>query len=96
MEINEAIIDKLAYLSRLEFNSEEKKELQTDLQHMLNFVNKLNELNTEGVEPLLHITSNNNVLRADVSMQNFTTEEALINAAKKDESFFKVPKVIKK
>ena len=96
MEINEAIIDKLAYLSRLEFNPEEKKELQADLQHMLNFVNKLNELNTEGVEPLLHITSNNNVLRADVSMQNFTTEEALYNAAKKDESFFKVPKVIKK
>lgn len=96
MEINQAIIDKLAYLSKLEFNAEEKKELQADLQNMLEFVNKLNELDTSGVEPLLHITQNTNVLRADIAEQNFTKHEALQNAAKKDDSFFKVPKVIKK
>lgn len=96
MEINEAIIDKLAKLSKLEFTSEEKKELQFDLQNMLQFVNKLNELDTSGVEPLLHISSNTNVLREDIVKQDFSKEEALKNAAIKDESFFKVPKVIKK
>lgn len=96
MEINEAIIDKLAKLSKLEFSFDEKKELQVDLQNMLQFVNKLNELDTSGVEPLLHITSNTNVLREDIVNQDFTKEEALKNAAVKDESFFKVPKVIKK
>lgn len=96
MEINEAIIDKLAKLSKLEFTSDEKKELQVDLQNMLQFVNKLNELDTSGVEPLLHITSNTNVLREDIVKQDFTKEEALKNAAVEDESFFKVPKVIKK
>ena len=96
MEINEAIIDKLAKLSKLEFTSDEKKELQVDLQNMLQFVNKLNELDTTGVEPLLHIASNTNVLREDIVKQDFTKEEALKNAEVKDESFFKVPKVIKK
>jgi len=96
MEINEAIIDKLAKLSKLEFSFDEKKELQVDLQNMLQFVIKLNELDTTGVEPLLHITSNTNVLREDIIKQDFTKEEALKNAAVKDASFFKVPKVIKK
>jgi aspartyl-tRNA(Asn)/glutamyl-tRNA(Gln) amidotransferase subunit C len=96
MEINEAIIDKLAKLSKLEFTSEEKKELQVDLRNMLQFVNKLNELDTSGVEPLLYITTNTNVLREDFVKQDFTKEEALKNASVKDESFFKVPKVIKK
>lgn len=96
MEINEAIIDKLAKLSKLEFTSDDKKELQVDLQNMLQFVNKLNELDTSGVEPLLHITTNTNVLREDIVKQDFTKEEALKNATVKDESFFKVPKVIKK
>ena len=96
MEINDEMIDKLAVLSRLRFTEEEKTELKTDLRKMLQFVDKLNELDTSGTEPLLHITDNVNVLRDDVVKADFAREEALFNASVKDENFFKVPKVIKK
>lgn len=96
MEINEATVDKLASLSKLAFNAEEKKELITDLQSMLNFVNTLQSLDTAAVEPLLHISPNQNVLRADKVVAEISHNEALSNARLKDEQFFKVPKVIKK
>jgi aspartyl-tRNA(Asn)/glutamyl-tRNA(Gln) amidotransferase subunit C len=96
MEINVEIIDKLSSLSKLHFNEEEKKSLQVDLQRMLEFVNKLNEIDTDGVEPLLHITSNVNNLREDIVQNVISHEEALSNAVLKDADFFKVPKVIKK
>jgi len=96
MEINEAMVDKLASLSKLEFNTVEKTELITDLQNMLIFVNKLQSLNTTNVEPLLYITENKNILREDEIISEITREQALQNASLKDEQFFKVPKVIKK
>ncbi len=96
MEINEAMIDKLASLSRLYFNKEEKEELLSDLQNMLGFVNKINELDTIGVTPLLHITSNINVVREDIPKNDFSSLKALYNAGLKDSQFIKVPKVIKK
>ena len=96
MEIEESLIDKLAHLSRLEFSEEEKSVLKSDFEKMLDFVNKLNELDTSGVEPLLHISSNVNVLREDISGNEISREQALSNAGLKDESFFMVPKVINK
>jgi aspartyl-tRNA(Asn)/glutamyl-tRNA(Gln) amidotransferase subunit C len=96
MEIEESLIDKLAHLSRLEFSQEEKSVLKSDFEKMLDFVNKLNELDTSGVEPLLHISSNVNVLREDISANEISREQALSNAGLKDESFFMVPKVINK
>lgn len=96
MEIEESLIDKLAHLSRLEFSQEEKSVLKSDFEKMLDFVNKLNELDTSGVEPLLHISSNVNVLREDISGNEISREQALSNAGLKDESFFMVPKVINK
>lgn len=96
MEVNEALVDKLANLSRLDFADDEKKAIQSDLQKMIQFVEKLNELNTEGVEPLLHMTANVNVLRADEVNGSITQAEALANAPTTDGTFFNVPKVIKK
>lgn len=96
MEIEESLIDKLAHMSRLEFSKEEKSVLKSDFEKMLDFVNKLNELDTSGVEPLLHISSNVNVLREDISGNEISREQALSNAGLKDESFFMVPKVINK
>ena len=96
MEINEAMVDKLATLSRLNFSPDEKAALQSDLIKMLEFINKINEVDTTGVEPLLHITNNVNVLREDVVINDFSKEEALYNASEKNDQFFKVPKVIKK
>ena len=96
MEITDQTIQKLANLSKLTFSETEMAELKSDLQHMLQFVNKLNELDTSGVEPLLHMTENKDMLRADEPKSDFSREEGLKNAVLKDEVFFKVPKVIKK
>jgi len=63
---------------------------------MIQFVEKLNELDTTGVEPLLHMSDNVNILRDDEIRGSISREEGLKNAAIHDEQFFKVPKVIKK
>jgi aspartyl-tRNA(Asn)/glutamyl-tRNA(Gln) amidotransferase subunit C len=96
MEVNDAMVDKLAHLSRLQFNENEKAEIKNDLQRMIAFVEKLNELNLEGVAPLLHMSDEVNVLREDEIKGSISREEALKNAPLHDEQFFKVPKVIKK
>lgn len=95
MEVNDALIDKLAHLARLQFNEEEKQEIKTDLQRMIAFVEKLNELDLEGVAPLLHLSEEINVLRDDEIKGSISREEALKNAPDHDEQFFKVPRVIK-
>ena len=96
MEVNDALVDKLANLARLKFDASEKEAIKNDLQKMIQFVEKLNELDTTGVEPLLHMSGNVNVLRADEVKGSITREAGLQNAAVHDEYFFKVPKVIKK
>ena len=96
MEVNDDLINNLAKLSRLEFNDAEKEEIKGDLQKMIAFIDKLNELDTSGVEPLLHMSENVNVLREDEVKGSISREEALKNAPLHDEQFFKVPKVIKK
>lgn len=101
MEVNDALVDKLAHLAKLKFEDAEKAEIKDDLQKMIAFVEKLNELDLEGVEPLLHMSDEVNVLREDDpdsyrEKGSVTREEALKNAPLHDEQFFKVPKVIKK
>ena len=96
MEVNDALVDKLANLARLRFDAAEKEAIKNDLQKMIQFVEKLNELDTTGVEPLLHMSDNVNILRADEVKGSIPREAGLQNAAVHDEQFFKVPKVIKK
>ena len=96
MDVNDALIDKLAMLARLEFAEAEKISIKEDLKKMIHFVDKLNELNTTGEEPLLHITPNVNVLREDIVKGSVSRTEALKNAKLNDGQFFKVPKVIRK
>jgi aspartyl-tRNA(Asn)/glutamyl-tRNA(Gln) amidotransferase subunit C len=96
MEVNDSLIDNLAKLAHLSFNEQEKKEIRADLQEMITFIEKLNEVNTEGVAPLLHMSNNVNVLREDVVEGSITREEGLKNAPDTDGTFFRVPKVIKK
>lgn len=96
MEVNDALVDKLANLARLKFVDEERESVKNDLQKMIQFVEKLNELDTSGVEPLLHISDNVNILRADEVNGSISRKEGLKNAYRHDEQFFKVPKVIKK
>lgn len=96
MIVNDVLIDKLANLARLQFNAEEKNAIKEDLQKMIQFVDKLNEMDTTGVEPLLHLSDNENILRKDEVKGSISREEALQNAPLHDLQFFKVPKVIKK
>ena len=96
MDVNDALVEKIANLARLKFDDSEKEAIKNDLQKMIQFVEKLNELDTTGVEPLLHMSDNVNVLRADEVKGSISREEGLKNAATHDELFFKVPKVIKK
>jgi aspartyl-tRNA(Asn)/glutamyl-tRNA(Gln) amidotransferase subunit C len=95
MEVNDALVDKLSQLSRLEFNVAEKSEIKKDLQRMISFVDKLNELDLKGTEPLLHMTEDVNVLREDEVKGFVSREEGFKNAPAHDEKFFKVPRVIK-
>jgi aspartyl-tRNA(Asn)/glutamyl-tRNA(Gln) amidotransferase subunit C len=96
MEVNDALVEKLARLARLRFDDAEKEEIKNDLQRMIAFVEKLNELDLEGIQPLMHMTGEVNVLREDEVTGSITRAEALKNAPEHDEEFFKVPKVIKK
>ena len=96
MEVNDAMVEKLAHLSRLQFNEKEKAEIKNDLQRMIAFVEKLNELDLDNVEQLLHMSDEVNILRDDVVKGSVSRLQALQNAPLHDEQFFKVPKVIKK
>jgi len=96
MEITGNAIDKLAHLARLRFSEEEKEAFTEDLQNMVAFVEKLQEVNTDGIEPLLHMGEAVNALREDEVKGSISREEALLNAPDKDAVFFKVPKVIRK
>ena len=87
-------VDEIAHLARLEFNDESKGEILNDMNRMLAFVDKLNELNTDDVEPLIYMTEERSVLREDEVKVTLTQQEALKNAPKKDSDYFKVPKVI--
>jgi aspartyl-tRNA(Asn)/glutamyl-tRNA(Gln) amidotransferase subunit C len=96
MQVDDALIAKLSRLSMLDFDEAEKEEIKADLVKMIGFVDKLKELDTSGIEPLLHMSGNNNMLREDEVKNMLTQEEALRNAPLHDSQFFKVPKVIKK
>lgn len=89
-------MQKLAHLSKLTFSEKEKEEIAGDLQRMIGFVEKLNELDLKDVEPLMHMSEERNVLRDDVVKGSISRDEALLNAPETDGTFFKVPKVIKK
>ena len=96
MKIDHKTVESIAYLARLEFEKESKEEIINDMTRMLEFVNKLNELDTTGVEPLVYMVDETNILRDDITEQIITQKEALMNAPKKDSDYFKVPKVVEK
>jgi len=86
----------LTNLAKLHFDKTEKEALKEDLQNMLNFINQVNVVDTEGVEPLIHINTRYNNFREDVAKHLNTKAEILSNAPAKNDDFFLVPKVIKK
>ena len=87
-------VEEVAHLARLEFDEAGKAEILNDMNRMLAFVDKLNEMDTTNVEPLIYMTDERNVMREDEPKQTLTQKDALKNAPKKDSDYFKVPKVI--
>lgn len=96
MKVNLETIDKIAHLARLEVKDEDKQGLLDDMNKILTFMDKLNEVDTEGIEPLVYMTEEVNVLREDKVCQELSREEALQNAPKHDGKYFRVAKVINK
>jgi aspartyl-tRNA(Asn)/glutamyl-tRNA(Gln) amidotransferase subunit C len=96
MKADDLMIDKIASLARLEFKDEEKESIRKDMSQILTFVEKLNELDTNGIEPLIYMTEDVNVMRKDEVIHEINHEEALKNAPKKDSDYFRLPKVIGK
>jgi len=87
-------VEHIAKLARLEFSDEEKKKFTHQLNQILEYVEKLNKLDTANVEPLSQVIDLSNRFREDSVKPGLTAEEALKNAPSKTERFFKVPKVI--
>jgi aspartyl-tRNA(Asn)/glutamyl-tRNA(Gln) amidotransferase subunit C len=96
MEIDDKLIDKLSDLSKLKFEGAERDGIKKDLKRMINFVDKLGELDTTGVEPLVYMNDEPLVLRKDVVVDQISQRDALKNAPSKDSDYFKVPKVLDK
>ena len=96
MKIDKKLISDLAKLAKLNFNEKSSKSMQNDLKKIIGFVNKLSEIDTDNVDPLIYLSDEINVLRKDNATSNLSQQEALKNAPKKDSDYILVPKVIKK
>ena len=96
MEITNEMVDKLANLSKLNFDVQEKEAIKNDLSSMIGFIEQLQKVDTKGIEPLLHMSNTKNILREDILNGSVTRENALSNAPNTDGQYFKVPKVIRK
>lgn len=95
MEINNELIEKLALLSKLEYNDAAKEEMKKNLQKILTMVSKIDELDLSNIEALKYMTDEHNILREDVVESTLSKEEILLNAPQKDSDYIKVPKVLK-
>jgi len=96
MIIDKQTIHKVADLARIAIKEEEIDALIPDMNKILTFMEKLNELDTKGVEPLVYMNADENVWREDQVKQEISTADGLKNAALHNESFFMVPKIIEK
>ncbi|EOR95641.1 Aspartyl-tRNA(Asn) amidotransferase subunit C Glutamyl-tRNA(Gln) amidotransferase subunit C [Arcticibacter svalbardensis MN12-7] len=96
MKLDYQTIERMAHLARLEVSEVEKVSLLKDMENILSFMEKLNELDTSGVEPLIYLNDEVNVLRDDVEKNDICPAEALKNAPLHDDVYFKVAKVIER
>ncbi len=97
MKIDNATLDRIAELARLEVGDDATRaQLLGDMQRVIDFVEKLNVVDTTGVAPLIHLSEEEDVLRADVALPGLSKKEALMNAPSKDSDYFKVPRVVDK
>lgn len=93
-KISDEIIENVGILAKLELSREEKEQAKTDMENMLSYIDKLNELDTEGIEPMSHIFDVNNVFREDVVLNINERDNILKNAPEEKNGMFCVPKTV--
>jgi aspartyl-tRNA(Asn)/glutamyl-tRNA(Gln) amidotransferase subunit C len=93
MRVDKETLKKIAHLSRLDLDEGKEKEMLQSLSEILTWVEKLNELNTDNIDPLTNMSMEVNALREDKIGEHLDREKGLSNAPERDATFFKVPKV---
>lgn len=96
MKITDETVDHIAHLARLEFEGEAKTAIKQDMENIISFMEVLQQVDTENVEPLIFMSDEINRLREDVAEVTLTQAEVLKNAPKKDSDYFRIPKVLDK
>ncbi len=95
MSVTKSEVEHIAKLAKLKFDESEIDDFTMQLNKVLEYVDKLNELDTKNVKPLSHPVDGENVFRNDILKDSIPTVDALKNASQKTNEYFKVPKVIK-
>lgn len=94
MKITMQEVEHVARLARLELNEKEKEKMRAQLDSILSYIDKLNELDTSGIEPTSHVLPLTNVFREDEVRPSLSQEEALANAPDRHDLLFRVPKIL--
>ncbi|HWR20630.1 MAG TPA: Asp-tRNA(Asn)/Glu-tRNA(Gln) amidotransferase subunit GatC [Verrucomicrobiae bacterium] len=94
MKITLKEVEHVARLARLELTTEEKERMRAQIDSILSYIDKLNELDTSAVEPTSHVLPMTNVFREDEVMPSLSQEEVLVNAPDRHELFFRVPRIL--
>tara|TARA_B100000780_G_C20840057_1_gene333831 strand:+ start:186 stop:476 length:291 start_codon:yes stop_codon:yes gene_type:complete len=95
MKVDDKLVAHLAHLSRLELSKEDQIQMKSDFEKILGFVARLDKIDTSGVEPLVYMSEERNILREDHVGNQVSQKAALKNAPAKDSDYIRVPKVIK-
>ena len=96
MKVDKKLIQDIAALAKLKFDEKSAKEMISDMEKIIGFVDKLSEVDTSGVDPLIYLSEEENMLRADEIKNEVSQKDALQNAPEKDSDYFKIPTVLKK
>ena len=96
MKIDNTLVDKIAKLAKLKFDEKSKEKMKKDLVKMIDFIDVLNKIDTDKIDPLIYLSEEKNIMREDDFEENLSQKESLKNAPEKDSDYFKVPKILKK
>ena len=96
MKVTNKLISDLAELAKLKFNKSENEKMKSDFKNMLDFIDKLSEINTKDVEPLIYLSDEINSLREDNISIKLSKEMALQNLTSSNSDYFTIPKILKK